>query len=168
MKQTYTQRNGFTLMEIAIAATILLLLAGMAVPAFSDSIEDAEIASAQSQLARVRTAVDFYSLQHREDFPGESGGSWTAAVFENQLRLASDIDGNTAAVGTAGFPFGPYLTEEFPANPFNGLDTIALVAPGGSFAGPDDSTGWVFFVDSGTFRVNSTEVDKHGDAVYDL
>lgn len=168
MKQTSTKRNGFTLMEIAIAVTILMMLAGMAVPAFSDSIEDAEVASAQSMLARVRTAVDFYSLQHREDFPGESGGAWSASVFENQLRMASDIDGATAAVGTSGYPFGPYLTEEFPANPFNDLDTITVVAPGGTYAGADDSTGWIYFADTGTFRINSTFLDKHGDAVYDL
>lgn len=168
MKLKNKNRNGFSLMEIAIATTILLMLAGMAVPAFSDSIDDAEIASAQSQLARVRTAVDFYALQHREDFPGEAGGSWSAATFENQLRMASDIDGGTASLGTSGYPYGPYLTEEFPANPFNGLDTITIVAPGGSYAGPDDSTGWVFFAGTGTFRINTTETDKYGEAVYDL
>lgn len=155
-------------MEIAIAVTILMMLAGMAVPAFSDSIDDAEVASSQSMLARVRTAVDFYSLQHRENFPGETGGAWSAAVFENQLRMSSDIDGATAAQGTSGFPFGPYLTESFPANPFNGLDTITVVAPGGTYTGPDDTTGWIFWADTGTFRINSSHLDKHGDAVYDL
>lgn len=152
-----------------MTASILLVLAGMAVPAFSDSIGDAEVASAQSMLARMRTSVDFYALQHQENFPGESsGGTWSAATFRDQLRMASDLDGNTAAQGTSGYPYGPYLTEPIPANPFNGLDTITLVQPGGSFLGPDDSTGWVFWADTGAIKINSPELDKHGDAVYDL
>lgn len=152
-----------------MTATILLVLAGMAVPVFSDSIEDAEVASSQSILARMRTAVDFYSLQHRDNFPGESsGGTWSSANFENQLRMASNIDGDTAAQGTAGYPYGPYLTDPIPANPFNGLATVTLVQPGGAFLGPDDSSGWVFWADTGAIKINSTETDKHGDAVYDL
>ena len=155
-------------MEIAITASILLMLAGMAVPSFTDTIGDAEVASAQSMLSRLRTGVDFYNLQHLDDFPGEVSGAWSAANFENQLRLASDIDGNTAAQGTAGYPFGPYLTEPIPANPFNGLATIMVIAPGGSFSTPDDSTGWIFWADTGAMKINCSESTHAGEPIYDL
>ncbi|MHC4380278.1 MAG: type II secretion system protein [Planctomycetota bacterium] len=169
MKRSNHRKKGFTLMEIAVTAVILLVLAGMAVPAFSDSIGDAEVASAQSMLSRMRTGVDFYSLQHRDNFPGEgSGGTWSTAILDNQLRMASDLDGNTAAHGTAGYPYGPYMTESIPANPFNGLTSVTLIQPGGSFLGPDDTSGWVYWADTGALKINSTVIDKNGDAVYDL
>lgn len=168
MKPTDRKQRGFTLMEISITASILLMLAGMAVPAFSDTIGDAEVASAQSKLARVRTGVDFYNLQHLDSFPGAVSGVWSAATFDNQLRLSSDIDGNTAAQGTAGYPFGPYLTETLPANPFNDLATVMVIAPGGSFSVPDDSTGWIYWADTGAFKINCSESTSSGDAIYDL
>ncbi|MFK5956210.1 MAG: prepilin-type N-terminal cleavage/methylation domain-containing protein [Planctomycetota bacterium] len=168
MKSTHRKQAGFTLMEIAITASILLMLAGMAIPAFADTIDDAEVASAQSMLARVRTGVDFYSLQHRDDFPGGSSGTWSASIFENQLRQASDIDGATAAQGTSGYPFGPYLTELIPANPFNQLNTVMVIQPGGSFSAPDDSTGWVYWADTGAFKINCSEAAPNGEAIFDL
>jgi len=155
-------------MEISITASILLMLAGMAIPVFADTIDDAEVASAQSMLARVRTGVDFYSLQHREHYPGEFGGTWSAAIFDNQLRSSSDIDGETAAHGTAGYPFGPYLTEQFPANPFNQLNSVMVIPPGASFSVPDDSTGWIYWADTGAFKINSSESTPSGEAIYDL
>jgi len=168
MKSIHRKQRGFTLMEISITASILLMLAGMAVPAFTDTIEDAQVASAQSMLARMRTSVDFYSLQHKEKFPGEMAGSWSASTFENQLRLATDIDGNTASQGTAGYPFGPYLTEAIPANPFNDLATVLVIGPGGSFSAPDNNTGWIYWADTGAIKINCSESTSNGDPIYDL
>lgn len=155
-------------MEISVTASILLMLAGMAVPAFSDTIGDAEVASAQSMLSRVRTGVDFYNLQHRDQFPGEVSNIWESSTFDNQLRKSSDIDGNTAVQGTAGYPFGPYLTEPLPANPFNDLATVMLIAPGGSFTAPDDSTGWIYWADTGAFKINCSGSTSQGEAIYNL
>jgi prepilin-type N-terminal cleavage/methylation domain-containing protein len=168
MKFRHPCRQGFTLLEISIVAVILMLLATMAVPAFQDTITDAEVASTRSMLARMRTAVDFYAFQHREDLPGESGGLWSESTFDAQLRQASDIDGNTAAAGSPGYPYGPYLNEAIPANPFNGLASIAMVPAGGSFSGPDNTTGWVYWADTGTIRANSTELCPGGEPIYDL
>ena len=168
MKAHHRKQRGFTLMEISVTASILLMLAGMAVPAFSDTIGDAEVASAQSMLSRVRTGVDFYNLQHRDQFPGEVSNIWEASTFDNQLRKSSDIDGNTAIQGTAGYPFGPYLTEPLPANPFNDLATVMLIAPGGSFSTPDDSTGWIYWADTGAFKINCSGNTSQGEAIYNL
>ncbi len=72
-----THKQGFTLIEIAVAAAILLVLAGMAVPAFQGSVADAEVAATRSMLARVRTAVDFYAFQHQEEMPGLDSHRWS-------------------------------------------------------------------------------------------
>ncbi len=170
MKFNRPRNQGFTILEIVVAAAILIMLAGMAIPAFQDSVADAEVAATRSMLARVRTAVDFYAFQHQENLPGEEvgGGVWNASTFDSQLRFASDIDGSTALVGTVGYPFGPYLNERLPANPFNGMATVLIIPPGSTFAGPDDSTGWVYWADTGTFRSNTLELTPEGGAVYDL
>ncbi len=162
------RRAGFTLIEVVIAALIVLLLAGMVVPAFDDAVEDAKEASTRQILERVRTAVNFYSFQHLDVLPGQDGGVWSADTFVEQLRLASDEDGNTAAPGTAGFPYGPYLTEDIGNNPFNDLEDVMLIAPGGSMIDPDDSTGWVFFGATGDFRANTSATAPSGKAVWEL
>ena len=170
MSDPHTKRQGFTLMELLITAAILLALAGMAIPVFSTTVEEAQQTTASQMLARVRTAIDFYAFQHDEELPGYDlgTGTWSTSAFENHLRMASDGLGNTAAVGTAGYPFGPYLTEAFPANPYNDLSSVTLVPPGGTFLGPDDATGWVFFADTGIIRANSTGTTYAGGAIFDL
>jgi type II secretory pathway pseudopilin PulG len=170
MKFNRPKKQGFTILEIVVAAAILIMLAGMAIPAFQDSVADAEVAATRSMLARMRTAVDFYAFQHQENLPGESvgGGVWLESYLDAQLRMSSDIDGNTAAAGAAGYPFGPYLNEAFPSNPANGLDTILIVAPGGTYTGPDDTSGWIYWADTGVIRANTTELSPDGGAIYDL
>lgn len=170
MKFNRPNRQGFTILEIVVAAAILMMLAGMAIPAFQDSVADAEVAATRSMLARMRTAVDFYAFQHQENLPGESvaGGVWTSGYLDAQLRMSSDIDGNTAAAGSAGYPFGPYLNEAFPSNPSNGLDTILIVPPGSTYTGPDDTSGWIYWADMGVIRANTTELSPDGGAIYDL
>lgn len=162
------QRSGFTLIEIVIAAAILLLLAGMVVPVFDGALADAEAASTRQILERTRTAVNFYSFQHLDQLPGESGGIWSVQTFVDQLRLVTDEDGDSADVGTPGYPYGPYLTDDIGTNPINDLDTILIVAPGQTMLGPDDSTGWVFFAETGDFRANASGDGPDGDPFWEL
>ena len=170
MNSTHARERGFTLLEIVITAVILLFLASMAVPAFQDTVADADVASTRSMLARLRTAVDFYAFQHQEDMPGEISGTgvWSASTFDSHLRLASDVVGSTAVVGTAGYPFGPYLNEPIPANPFNELATVTVVQPGGDYLGADDTSGWVYWAATGAIRANSTELAPDGSPIWDL
>jgi prepilin-type N-terminal cleavage/methylation domain-containing protein len=162
------RRSGFTLIEIVIAAAIVLLLAGMVIPVFDGAVEDAQAASTRQILERARTAINFYAFQHDEDLPGETGGVWSEATLLDQLMMATDEDGGTAAPGTAGYPYGPYLTDDLGTNPFNELETILIVLPGGAMLGADDSTGWVYFAETGDFRANSTATAPDGDPVWEL
>lgn len=164
------RKAGFSLIEILIGLAILGVLVGMAVPLFVETIEDAASTALEQQLQRVRTAVDFYSFQHEQNNPGEDfvTGTWSANTFAEQLILASDIAGDTAAAGTVGFPYGPYLTDGMPRNPINDLTSVTLVAPGGSFSTPDDTTGWVYWADSGQFRANTSGTNSDGEAYFDL
>ena len=149
---------------------ILSVLVGMALPAFGDTTDDAEEVALQQQLQRVRTAIEFYAFQHDQKNPGEDPdtGTWSADTLTSQLVLASDIDGDTAAPGSWGYPYGPYLTDGIPENPINGLSTILLVGPGGSFTSANDSTGWVYWADTGDFRANCSGNSSDGDPLFEL
>ncbi len=168
--RTRTARQGFSLLEVLIVITILVVLTGMALPSFSGAVDDAEVTALSQQLQRVRTAIDYYSFQHDDQFPGwlASAGAWSAVHLVNQLVLASDEDGETAAAGTAGYAYGPYVTEAMPANPVSRADSVLLVQPGAGFNGPDDTTGWVFFADSGVFRANSSGTAPDGTPLFNL
>ena len=165
--QNYLKR-GFTLIETLIVVAIVLVLAGMAVPTFKDSIADAEVASVKQELQRVRTAIDYYGFQHQGQLPGWDGITWSEIALRSQLMMATDSAGNWANIGTSGYPFGPYLTEGFPANPFNQLDTVLITTDSASFPAPDDSTGWVFFTSLGLLRANTTALSPAGEPVFEL
>ncbi len=168
MMHSRTDRSGFTLLEVLITVAILLVLAGMAVPAFQDTVDDARATSTRQELQRVRTAIDYYAFQHQEQLPGWNGASWDEATLRNQLLMASDLNGATAAPGTSGYAYGPYLTEGMPANPYNDLETVLVIAPGGSFSAANDATGWVYFAADGSLRANSSSTTPEGDPVFGL
>jgi hypothetical protein len=81
--------------------------------------------------------------------------------------LSSKATGQTAAVGTAGFSYGPYLSR-IPANPFNLKDTVETLANGQAFpAAADNSHGWICKPQTGEVRPDNTGTDSGGTAYYD-
>jgi general secretion pathway protein G len=160
---------GFTILEVMVTAVIVLLLAGMLVPNLGRTVEEAQETAVVQDLERLRRAVDFYAFQHNDVLPGvDTFGVWLPATFVAQLVTSSDRDGNTAAPGTAGFPYGPYLETGIPANPYNRLDTVTVVAPGVAFMAPDNTTGWVFIADTGELRANTPGNTVSGQVIFGL
>jgi prepilin-type N-terminal cleavage/methylation domain-containing protein len=162
--------RAFTLVEVLIVVVLLAVLAAIVVPTFSNATTPAKESALASDLALLRRFVLIYASQHLEAAPGYPNGNTSAtptnAAFRDQAMLSSNALGQTAAVGTAGFPYGPYLSR-IPTNPFNGLDTMQMLANGQAFpAAAADSHGWVFKPETGEIRPDNTGTADGGVAYY--
>ena len=160
--------SGFTLVELLIVVVILSILAAVAIPQFTNSAEEARASNLQTNLSVLRNAMEYYKLQHNEKYPGypSAGGNPTTAEFSNQMLLSTKANGDSAAIGTSGYDFGPYLKESIPENPINGLNTVMVINDATAFPAADDTTGWIYKPAIGKIRANSTGSSPAGKAYY--
>lgn len=164
-------KKAFTLVEIMIVVAILGILAAIALPHFqSHSLEAREVA-AKDNLRMLRNAIDLYAAQHNDSPPGYTNGDTTTVpsrmVFGWQLIRASNESGQTAAVGTAGYNFGPYFTE-FPNNPFNDSMDITIVLNNGDMpAEATGTTGWIYKAAEKNIRLDWPGTDTKGIDYYE-
>ena len=162
--------KAFTLVEILIVVVLLGVLAAIVIPAFANSGSLARESTLSTNLKLLRRFMLIYTSQHLEVGPGYPNGNASATpldqTFRDQAMLSSNVQGQTAARGTVGYDDGPYLSK-IPANPFNGLDTIQMLANGQNFpAAGDDSHGYICKPETGEIRADSSGTDGRGVAYY--
>jgi len=164
------QARAFTLVEILIVVVLLGIMALIVIPSIGKCSTAARETTLAMNLALLRRFVPVYTSQHKEVAPGYPNGDRTAApteqAFIDQATLCSNEGGQTAARGTAGFPLGPYLSK-IPANPFNKLETVQVLADGQAFpAAADDNFGWIYKPATGEIRPDNTGAHELGGAYY--
>jgi general secretion pathway protein G len=121
--------HAFTLVEILIVVIILGILAAIVIPQFANASTDARKANMISQLQSLRSFVELYRLQHRDQPPLLlTGGGWEL-VTGRTLQ-----DGTIDAAGE----FGPYL----PNPAVNPLTSSSVIAEVGASSGPN--VGWYY------------------------
>ena len=133
-----TVRRGFTLVEILIVVIILGILAAIVIPQFTNASEDARKSNMQSQLQTLRSQIELYKLQHRDEPPPQ-------ATFWNHMTKYTTDDIAVAPVDTssATAKFGPYMQQ--PAvNPLTGQSGVAAKA-----AVDADEHGWAYDEETG-------------------
>jgi len=165
------QARAFTLVEILIVVVLLGILAAIVIPAIGKSATGARETTLAMNLNLLRRFIPVYTSQHREIAPGYPNGNAGAApteqAFVDQAMLSSNAGGETAARGTADYPYGPYLSK-IPANPFNSKDTVQVLGGGEGFpAAADDSHGWIYKPATGEIRSDNTGTRDDGTAYYD-
>ena len=163
--------KAFTLVEILIVVVILAVLALVVIPMVSGSVTSAKESAIAHDLNMLRRYVLIYAAQHREVPPGYPNGDRTQTpteqAFVEQITMSSDNDGQTAAIGTPGFPRGPYM-QRLPVNPLNHKDTIQVLDDGAAFPpNGDDSHGWVYKPATAEVRADSGVTDASGKRYYD-
>lgn len=163
--------RGFTLVEILIVVVLLGVLAAIVIPTIGNSATNARETTLAMDLNLLRRFIPVYTSQHLETPPGYPNGNRSAApteqAFIDQATLSTTATGQTAPRATVGFPYGPYLST-IPANPFNRLDTVEILADGQAFpATADDSHGWICKPATGEIRPDNTGSDSSGELYYD-
>jgi general secretion pathway protein G len=164
--------RAFTLIEVMIVVVLLAVLAAVVLPSLTKGTTMAKESALAFDLNLLRRFLVIYESQHMEVSPGYPGGvtssTPTNQAFRDQATLSSNASGQTAAVGTAGYPYGPYLST-IPANPFNGKDTIEVLANGQAFpAAGDDSHGWICRPETGEIRPDNSGTNANGTRYYDF
>jgi general secretion pathway protein G len=134
-------KKGFTLVEILIVVIILGILAAIVIPQFTNASEDARKSSLTSQLQTIRSQVELYKLQHRDEYPTADGtleSAWNWA----KMTARTTEEGTISLTGQ----FGPYL-QAAPKNSLSGKEGVFVnddeLAFGAAFPGAAATDGWV-------------------------
>lgn len=133
--------RGFTLVEILVVVVLLGILAAIVVPRFTSAADETRESALKMNLFHTRQQIEVYRHQHNGNWP-------SLTQFEAQMTQASNVHGQTAAPGTAGYPYGPYL-REVPPNPFTSGNALG-----------DDEVGtsdWYYNENTGEFHANHSE-----------
>ena len=115
MKGSQMRRaQGFTLVEILIVVVLLGVLAAIVIPSIGNSATSARETTLAMNLNLLRRFIPVYTSQHLEVPPGYPNGDLSAApteqAFVDQATFSSNTQGQTAARGTAGYEWGPYIS----------------------------------------------------------
>ena len=89
-KENHHKEDGFTLMELIFAIIIIGILAALAIPRFSDTIEKSRITEAINILGSLRNAQEVYNLEN---------GAYTATI--GSLDVTIPASNNFQAPTTA-------------------------------------------------------------------
>ena len=166
MKRYFSKKNsGFTLVELLIVVIILAVLAAIVVPQFSASTSDARAAALQSNLANIRSAIEFYYQEHGE-YPGRnvatgatcgsgvavtSGAANSEDAFIAQLTRYTDDEGLACTGTDATFQYGPYIKGGIPDNPEGSNNTVTVVSAGVLGLASGGLGGWRYDTVTGEF-----------------
>jgi prepilin-type N-terminal cleavage/methylation domain-containing protein len=155
--------HGFTLIEVLIVVVIMAVLAAVVIPRFSSSTEDAKQSALEYNMKVMREQIQIYAAHHLGDLPTIQNNDLP------QLTGATDLDGNIGDPGPD-HPFGPYIKEALPVNPFDQSNEVTGVTlkgqkPTGAVGSRegwqyDESNGAVWPNHPGYYRTQISEAES--------
>ncbi len=146
-------RRAFTLIEVLIVVIIMAVLAATIIPQFSSSTNDAKDSSLKFNLHTIRSQIELYKTNHNSTYP-------KLTTFADQMTKKTTVDGATSGDTV----WGPYVTGDIPANPFNSSNVVVGVASPGVVptAVVSGGAGWQYDESNGGFYPNNKEYYQAG------
>jgi len=145
---------------------ILGVLAAIVLPQVSTATASARASMLMDDLRIMRSQLMVFKAQHNGVSAGYPDGNPaqnpTEAALALQLTLSSTVSGQTAAVGTPGYPYGPYM-REMPENPINAKRSVRIIPDGTDFPDtPTNQDGWIYQPSTLLFKADSPGTDEEG------
>jgi general secretion pathway protein G len=148
------RRTGFTLIEVLLVVVIMAVLAGLIIPAYMGTADDAKSSSLKHNLSVIETQLEVYRSQHLNQYP---------TIQDNALPQLTSATNTAGEIGASGpkYPFGPYVIEA-PMNPFDGSKKVVPVAVSGQKPSGvvGKLGGWQYDKTTGAFWPNNPEYYK--------
>lgn len=143
--------RGFALVELLIFVVVLVVLAAVIAPQFSDSTDEAMRTRAEFNLGTLRSVIHTFRSQHGGVNPAFPEGASTIEA------LAHETD--DAGIVKAGGGFGPYLVDML-ENPYTGRATVKASANAGtppvaSQITANQAGGWIYDATTGNIWLDS-------------
>jgi general secretion pathway protein G len=144
-------RTAFTLIEVLLVVVILAVLAGVIIPRYLTTADDAKESAMKHNLHVMEAQMEMYRAQHLNRYPTITNNALP------QLTGASNSAGEIGATGPQ-YPFGPYVLEA-PMNPYDGSKKVTPVAVPGQkpTAVLGSLGGWQYDETTGAFWPNNPE-----------
>lgn len=166
-----SNHKAFTLVEILIVVIILGILSAVVVPQFSTAAGTAKASMLADDLRTMRMQIEIFKAQHLGVPPGypnlDTEQTPTEAAFIDHICMATTDSGDTAEPGTAGYPFGPYMSK-IPENPVNAKSTVTVLGDAADVPGSAaNGVGWIYKPASVVFKADSTGQDDQGNVYFD-
>jgi general secretion pathway protein G len=134
-------RAEFTLIDAAIAAIVVAILAGAAIPLFEAVSGGAQTTVLATNLRTLRSQIALYKAEH---------GGVPPVLYEGglpQLIQPTNADGVPGPRGKK-YPYGPYLAAGMPLNPVTGR-SVVTPTPDYPPARASGNGGWLYHQASG-------------------
>ncbi|MCS7237846.1 MAG: type II secretion system GspH family protein [Thermoguttaceae bacterium] len=145
-------RRALSLIEVLIVVVIMAILAAVVIPQFASSTEDARASALQFNLHTLRSQIELYKAQHFGRPPQLTNNDLP------QLTSATNAQGEIGPPGP-NYPYGPYIQQALPPNPYDGKNRVVAVAnPGQVPTAPADAGGgWQYDPTTGAIYPNNPE-----------
>ncbi len=132
-------RKAFTLVEILIVVVILGILAALVVPQFAGAVEDSAVTTTQSELEKLRRALEVFQVRNQDSLPAvlAGDGTWGDLIANN----------------------GEYL-KEAPTNPYvGGANARVIVLGNAPDAAYQTTHAWIFDNSTGDIWAGGFDID---------
>jgi prepilin-type N-terminal cleavage/methylation domain-containing protein len=147
-------KKAFSIVELMIVVAVLGIMAAIIVPQVRSHAMEAKEAVAKDNLRMLRGAIELYAAQHGGVAPGYTDDDPDTAPSGANFYRQTVADGR-------------YM-HSMPENPFNKLDTMQVIANGGTFpAEPTGAHGWIYRPATQTIRLDWPGAGDDGIAYYE-